>query len=94
MTESQQARLYAHKQYVTDKESFGYEESGARIGETPNIAMDAGTEELARLLAAAPELLAACEQAKNYLQTDLVEPGRSVFWSLVAVIAKATGQAA
>jgi hypothetical protein len=46
------------------------------------------------LITAAPELLAACEQAKKYLETDLVEPGRSVFWNLVAAIAKATGKAA
>ena len=48
----------------------------------------------ARLIAAAPALLAACEQAKSYLETDLVEPGRSVFWSLVDAVAKATGQEA
>lgn len=40
------------------------------------------------------ELLTACEQAKNFLQTDLVEPGRSVFWNLVAAIRNATEQAA
>lgn len=42
-----------------------------------------------RLEAAAPALLAACEAAKKYLEPDLVEPGRSVFWKLVQAIAKA-----
>jgi hypothetical protein len=43
----------------------------------------------ARLIAAAPDLLEACKQAKKYLEPDLVEPGRTVFWNLVAAIAKA-----
>lgn len=30
----------------------------------------------------------ACIQAKKFLEPDLVEPGRTVFWSLVDVIAK------
>jgi hypothetical protein len=46
----------------------------------------------ARLIAAAPELLEACRTAKRYLEPDLVEPGRTVFWSLVAAIAKAEGR--
>ncbi len=41
---------------------------------------------------AAPDLLAACEAAKKYLEPDLVEPGRTVFWNLVASIAKAKGE--
>lgn len=49
--------LFAYKNYVTDKKSFGYDESGARIGETPNIAMDAGSEELAKIIAASPRML-------------------------------------
>lgn len=47
----------------------------------------------ARLIAAAPELLAACEAAKKHLEPDLVEPGRTVFWKLVDAIAKAKGGA-
>jgi hypothetical protein len=31
-------------------------------------------------------LLAAAKDAKKYLERDLVEPGRSVFWNLVAAI--------
>ena len=48
----------------------------------------------ARLINAAPDLLAACEQAKAYLKPELNEPGRTVFWNLVAALAKATGKAA
>lgn len=44
----------------------------------------------ARLIAAAPELLEACKAAKKYLEPDLVEPGRTVFWKLVEAIAEAS----
>ncbi len=43
----------------------------------------------ARLIAAAPDLLAACKMAKEYLVPDLIEPGRTVFWALVAAIDQA-----
>lgn len=43
----------------------------------------------ARLIAAAPDLLAACEAAKKFLEPDLVEPGRTVFWRLVDALKKA-----
>ncbi len=43
----------------------------------------------AALIAAAPELLEACQMAKKYLEPDLVEPGRTVFWKLVAALIKA-----
>jgi hypothetical protein len=46
----------------------------------------------ARLMAASPELLEAAKAAKKYLEPDLVEPGRTVFWKLVAAIAKAEGK--
>lgn len=46
----------------------------------------------ALLIAAAPELLAACMQAKKFLEPDLVEPGRTVFWNLVEAIRKAKGE--
>lgn len=46
----------------------------------------------AHLIAAAPELLEACKAAKKYLEPDLVEPGRTVFWNLVAAIKKAEGE--
>lgn len=39
------------------------------------------------------DLLEACKAAKKYLEPDLVEPGRTVFWSLVNAIAKAEGRA-
>lgn len=41
------------------------------------------------LEAAAPDLLEACRAAKKYLEPDLVEPGRTVFWKLVDAIRKA-----
>ena len=50
-------------------------------------------EHLAKLFAAAPDLYETCEQAKKYLERDLVEPGRTVFWNLVAALAKARGVA-
>ena len=42
-----------------------------------------------KLIAAAPDLLEACKRAKKYLEPDLVEPGRTVFWQLVAALKKA-----
>ena len=47
----------------------------------------------ARLIASAPDLLAACKTAKAFLVPDLEEHGRTVFWTLVDAIAKATGPA-
>ena len=44
----------------------------------------------ARLLAAVPDLLDACQKAKKFLEPNLVEPGRSIFWQLVDAINKAT----
>lgn len=44
--------------------------------------------ELARLREVNAALLAACKDAKKHLESDLVEPGRTVFWKLVAAIAK------
>lgn len=43
----QTPKLYAYREFITDKESYAIDESGARTGETPNVAMDAGTPELA-----------------------------------------------
>lgn len=62
-----------------------------RIGYYPS-GIDATVEEInanARLIAASPDLLEACKAAKKHLEPDLVEPGRTVFWSLVSAIAKA-----
>jgi len=36
-------------------------------------------------------LLEACEGAKKYLEPDLVEPSRTVFWKLVAALKAAKG---
>lgn len=46
----------------------------------------------ARLIAAAPDLLVAAKAAKKFLIDDLEEPGRTVFWGLVAAISKAEGR--
>lgn len=35
------------------------------------------------------DLVAACKKAKKHLECDLVEPGRTVFWELVAALANA-----
>jgi len=50
MDKTQATPLYAYKNYVTDKESFGFDPDGSRVGETPNIVMDAGSVELAGLI--------------------------------------------
>lgn len=62
----------------------------AAVQKHPNVGQDG--EANARLIAAAPDLLEACRQAKKYLDPELVEPGRTLFWRLVEVIAKAEGQ--
>lgn len=43
-------QLYAYKNYVSDKTTFSFDESGARIGETPNICFDAGSEDNAKFI--------------------------------------------
>lgn len=58
---------------------------------SPCLAYD-NAEADARVIAAAPELLEAAKAAKKYLEPNLVEPGRTVFWNLVAAIAKAEGR--
>ena len=46
-------------------------------------------KKVATLCASAQDLLTACEAAREYLKPELDEPGRSVFWMLVAAVAKA-----
>lgn len=46
-------KLYAYKNFVTDKESFAYDDAGARVGETPNIAFAVETPEQAEFIARA-----------------------------------------
>lgn len=46
----------------------------------------------ADLFAAGPELYAACEDARKYLINEFDEPGRTVFWKLVATLKKARGE--
>lgn len=43
----------------------------------------------ARLIEAAPDLFNAAMQAKDFLIRDLKEPGRTVFWNLIAALKKA-----
>lgn len=68
---------------------------GSNTGEDYNIVakqpVHGNEKDDARLIAAAPDLLAACEAAKKHLEPDLVEPGRTVFWNLVEAISKAKG---
>lgn len=44
------------------------------------------------LFSASPELYAACEDARKYLINEFEEPGRTVFWNLVAALKKARGE--
>ncbi|KKL67469.1 hypothetical protein LCGC14_2134710 [marine sediment metagenome] len=69
------------------KEGMIYSESDGKTIATYD------SDEDGDLIAAAPELLAACEAAKKYLEPDLVEPGRTVFWGLVKAIKSANKQA-
>jgi hypothetical protein len=47
------------------------------------------------LIAAAPDLLAACKRAADLLHLELVkEPDRTIFWEIVSAIAKADRRAA
>jgi hypothetical protein len=47
----------------------------------------------ARLIAAAPELLALCREMENWLRPEVTEePDRTYFWKLVEVIRKAEGK--
>lgn len=46
----------------------------------------------ANLIASAPCMLEALEAAKKYLESELQEPGRTVFWKLVGAIKKAKGE--
>lgn len=89
-------KLYAYKQYVTDKESFGYDEQGARIGETPNIALDCGTPELANVVAASPDLLNACRfmlitHPQGLVHPDEPDSYESGLNELIKAIRKAEG---
>lgn len=43
----------------------------------------------AMLVAAAPDLFDAVLQAKDFLIHDLEEPGRTLFWKLIAALKKA-----
>jgi hypothetical protein len=93
-------QLYAFRQFVTDKESFGFDADGARYGETPNVAMDAETPELARLIAAAPDMLNALVDAMHeiarYAGVDLMDPPawfKSAHRDKFAAIAAARGEA-
>jgi hypothetical protein len=47
------------------------------------------SEANARLASAAPDLFDAAMEAKDFLIGDLEEPGRTVFWKLIAALKKA-----
>jgi len=64
---------------IVDADGFAICETTPRDEEDAN----------AHLIAAAPMLLRVCKEAKKYLEPDLVEPGRTIFWHLVEAIAKA-----
>lgn len=49
-------------------------------------------EAAAALIAAAPEMFEALRAAKEFLVSDLEEPGRTVFWKVVSALDKAEGK--
>lgn len=64
---------------------------GGRQGDVAYAAHGPERDANARLIAAAPDLLALCQEMEAWLRPELVkEPERTYFWKLVAVIAKAT----
>ncbi len=93
MTIHNPPKLYVHKHYVTDKETFMLDDNGARYGETPNIIMDADTPELAQLIAAAPELLNALKRLEYACEHGGSEELEYATKQARAVIAKAEGRA-
>ncbi len=64
---------FAHKHYVTDKESFSIAEDGSRHGETPNWCIDAGTVEAALLVAAAPAMFELLTILNDFIHDILIE---------------------
>ena len=78
---------------VHDKRVW-FDEHGARCGDTPNICIDAETPANARLIAAAPELLAALETAYmaliGYLPAHRNDVTDAAIGAARAAIAKAT----
>lgn len=75
-----------------------YEENGSQIyfvkAGIKDVALTSGPCGLAnaRLIAAAPEMFEALKAAKEFLVSDLEEPGRTVFWKVVSALDKAEGK--
>jgi len=59
---------------------------GMQIEEVPDAAL------IVRSVNCHDDMLAACKAAKKFLESNLVEPGRTIFWQLVSSIAKAEGR--
>ena len=79
---------------ATDIEQLAYVwRSNVRFGSSEPFGA-AEAEANAKLIAAAPELLALCNEMRDWLRPELVkEPDRTFFWKLHSVITKATGEA-
>lgn len=84
MTTKHTPRLYACGQFVTDKQSCGFDADGARIGETPTIVIDAGTPELARLISTVSDLLEALQAIKARVAGEFDDPSLMSFGPLTA----------
>lgn len=77
---------------VCDKRVW-FDEAGARHGDTPNMVIKAVSAADAALIAAAPELLEALEQAVTSMQDSGYPNSHVAVRAARAAIAKATGGA-
>jgi len=50
VVKAEHIKLYAYKNYISDKKTFGFDDNGSRIGDTPNFIIDAGSEEIAAFI--------------------------------------------
>lgn len=65
--------LFAHDEYITDKESFRIDSAGTRYGDTPNVAINAGTPQMAKFITRAynahDKLIHLLIEARSVVQT-------------------------
>jgi len=70
--------------------AMGYMAESGKKTDKVKFLLKHGTEAyIAKIEQNRDALLEACKEAKKYLEPDLVEPGRTVFWKLVKAIAHA-----
>jgi len=85
VVKAEHIKLYAYKNYISDKKTFGFDDNGSRIGDTPNFIIDAGSEEIAAFIVRAVNAHDALVEA---LKTIANLPGGTVGSALT--IAKET----